>query len=294
LSAVALAPTGVREPRRRSLRVALSDAGIGFTHWLSAGFLLVMIAVAFLAPVLMPYDPLEQDLSRIMHLPDAAHWLGTDDVGRDVLSRIISGARTSLTGALLAGSVALLIGVPIGLIAGSVGGWVDSVLMRIIDAMLAFPAVILAMAIVGSLGPGVETAMLAIGVAYAPRLARLLRVQARSIAGRPFVEAARLSGMRSLGVMVRVILPNSARAVIVQWFVMLSLAFLAEAGLSFLGLGVQPPNASWGGMLVRAYRTMDTAPWQLIAPAAAIVLTVLALNQLGDAINRWMSEGVAE
>jgi len=279
---------------RRSLRDSIRGTGIGVSHFMSAVFLVLLILVALLAPVISPYDPLEQDLSSILQTPSAAHWLGNDDVGRDILSRILSGARTSLAGSFIAGFVALAIGVPIGLIAGSVGGWVDSALMRVVDAMLAFPAVILAMAIVGSLGPGIETAMFAIGIAYSPRLARLLRVQARSVATRPFVEAARLSGMSTPGVMIKVILPNSMRAVVVQWFVMLSFAFLAEAGLSFLGLGVQPPNASWGGMLVRAYRTMDTAPWQLIAPAAAIVLTVLALNQVGDAINRWMSKGVAE
>lgn len=284
----------VRTRRRRGLREALAGTGIGFTHYVSFGFLILLVLVAVLAPWIMPYDPLKQDLSRILEQPSAAHWLGNDDVGRDILSRIISGASTSLTGSMIAGFVALAIGVPIGLIAGTVGGWLDSVLMRVVDAMLAFPAVILAMAIVGSLGPGIETAMLAIGVAYSPRLARLLRAQSRSIAGRPFVEAARLSGMSGFGVMVKVILPNSMRAVVVQWFIMLSFAFLAEAGLSFLGLGVQPPNASWGGMLVRAYRTMDTAAWQLFAPATAIVLTVLALNQVGDAINRWMSKGVAE
>lgn len=278
----------------QSLRHSLGGTGIGVAHYLSVAFLLVLIIVSILSPLITPYDPLAQDLSLILHPPSAAHWLGNDDVGRDILSRIISGARTSLAGALIAGLVTLSIGVPIGLIAGTVGGWVDAVLMRVVDAMLAFPAVILAMAIVGALGPGIETAMLAIGVAYSPRLARLLRAQARSISGRPFVEAARLSGMTGPGVMIKVVLPNSMRAVVVQWFIMLSFAFLAEAGLSFLGLGVQPPNASWGGMLVRAYRTMDTAPWQLIAPAAAIVLTVLALNQVGDAINRWMSKGVAE
>jgi peptide/nickel transport system permease protein len=280
--------------RRRSLRASVHGAGIGASHFLGAGFLVLLILAALFAPIITPYDPLAQDLSSILQTPSSAHWLGNDDVGRDVLSRILSGARTSLLGSSIAGFVALAIGVPLGLIAGTMGGWVDSALMRIVDAMLAFPAVILAMAIVGALGPGIETAMLAIGVAYSPRLARLLRVQARSIAGRPFVEAARLSGMSGPGVMVKVILPNSMRAVVVQWFVMLSFAFLAEAGLSFLGLGVQPPNASWGGMLVRAYRTMDTAPWQLIAPAVAIVLTVLALNQVGDAINRWMSKGVTE
>jgi peptide/nickel transport system permease protein len=280
--------------RRRYLRASVHGTGIGASHFLGAGFLVLLILAAFFAPIITPYDPLAQDLSSILQTPSSAHWLGNDDVGRDVLSRILSGARTSLLGSSIAGFVALAIGVPLGLIAGTMGGWVDSALMRIVDAMLAFPAVILAMAIVGALGPGIETAMLAIGVAYSPRLARLLRVQARSIAGRPFVEAARLSGMSGPGVMVKVILPNSMRAVVVQWFVMLSFAFLAEAGLSFLGLGVQPPNASWGGMLVRAYRTMDTAPWQLIAPAVAIVLTVLALNQVGDAINRWMSKGVTE
>ena len=161
------AATGVPEALagRRSLRDSIRGTGIGVSHVMSAGFLVLLILVALLAPVISPYDPLEQDLSSILQTPSAAHWFGNDDVGRDILSRILSGARTSLAGSFIAGFVALAIGVPIGLIAGSVGGWVDSALMRVVDAMLAFPAVILAMAIVGSLGPGIETAMFAIGIA---------------------------------------------------------------------------------------------------------------------------------
>lgn len=276
------------------VRQAVTAAGIGPSHLLGIGFMIILIVSATISPLIIPHDPLTQDLFHILQAPTSAHWLGTDDVGRDVLSRLLIGARSSLLGACIAGFVALIIGGPIGLIAGTVGGWIDATLMRVVDAMLAFPAIILAMAIVGLLGPGIETAMFAIGLAYAPRLARLLRVQARSVSGRPFVEAARVSGTSARSVMIRHVLPNSLRAVVVQWFVMLSLAFLAEAGLSFLGLGVQPPNPSWGGMLVRAYRTIDTAPWQIIAPAAAIVCTVLALNQIGDAVNGWMSRGVAE
>lgn len=277
-----------------TLHRTVTTAGIGPSHLLAAGFIAILVIAAALAPLIVPYDPLKQDLSHILQPSSAAHWLGTDDTGRDVLSRLLIGARTSLFGACIAGFVALVIGVPLGLIAGTIGGRLDAVLMRIVDAMLAFPAVILAMAIVGVLGPGLETAMFAIGIAYAPRLARLLRVQARSVRGRAFVEAARISGTATTTVMMRHILPNSLRDVTVQWFLLLSSAFLAEAGLSFLGLGVQPPEPSWGGMLLRAYRTMDTAAWQLVAPSAAIVCTVLALNQIGDAVNRWMSRGVAE
>lgn len=259
--------------------------------WIALGFLTVLLLVAVLAPWLAPHPPNEQSLDALLKGPSAAHPLGTDDLGRDVLSRLIYGARMSLMAALLACGVALVIGLPIGLIAGTFGGIVDGVLMRIVDAMLAFPSVVLALAVVGALGPGLRNAMIAVGVVYSPRLARLLRAQVKLTRSREYVEAAILSGMRMPSVMARHLLPNSLRPVIVQFFLLMSFAFLAEAGLSFLGLGVQPPDASWGHMLARAYRNMTTAGWQVIAPGLAITFCVLALNQTGDLIARVLSRG---
>ncbi|MFB6675063.1 ABC transporter permease [Streptomyces sp. NPDC056390] len=261
---------------------------------MALAFLVLLILVAALAPWIAPYDPNQQRLDRLLQPPSSSHWLGTDDTGRDILSRIIFGARLSLFGSCCAGLVALVVGLPIGLIAGTLGGWVDAVLMRVVDAMLSFPAIILALAVVGALGPGIVQAMAAIGLVYSPRLARLLRAQARSVSTKDYVEAARLNGTSEITIMIRHVLPNSMRPVVVQWFLMLSFAFLAEAGLSFLGLGIQPPDPSWGHMLSRAYRVMSTAGWQIVAPAAAIALTVLSLNQVGDAVSRWFNKGVTD
>lgn len=283
-----------RASRLAAVRTGLREAGLGPVHWVAIAFLVLLILVAALAPWIAPYPPDQQRLDSLLQPPSSAHWLGTDDTGRDILSRIIHGARMSLFGSCFAGLVALVVGLPIGLIAGSVGGWVDAVLMRVVDAMLSFPAVILALAVVGALGPGIMQAMFAIGLVYSPRLARLLRAQARSVSRKDYAEAARLNGTPEIVVMLRHVLPNSMRPVFVQWFLMLSFAFLAEAGLSFLGLGIQPPEASWGHMLSRAYRVMSTAGWQIVAPAATIALTVFSLNQVGDAVSRWFNRGVTD
>lgn len=264
-------------------------AVLGWGHWMALGFVVLLVVVAAAAPALAPHDPYVQDLANILRTPSWSHPLGTDDVGRDILSRLMYGARTSMFGACAAGAVALLIGLPVGLAAGAMGGAVDAMLMRIVDAMLAFPATILALAVVGILGPGLGHAMCAIGLVYSPRLARLLRAQVMVIRQQSFVEAARLMGMSEVAIMIRHLLPNSLRPILVQWFLMLSFAFLAEAGLSFLGLGVQPPDASWGQMLARAYRSMSHSGWQIVAPGLAITASVLALNRVGDAASRWLA-----
>ncbi|MFJ4293478.1 ABC transporter permease [Cupriavidus sp. NPDC089707] len=264
---------------------------LGWGHWMALGFVILLAAVAAAAPVLAPHDPYAQDLANILRTPSWTYPLGTDDVGRDILSRLMYGARTSMSGACAAGAVALLIGLPVGLVAGGMGGAVDAVLMRIVDAMLAFPATILALAVVGIIGPGLGHAMCAIGLVYSPRLARLLRAQVILIRQQSYVEAARLMGMGEAAIVVRHLLPNSLRPILVQWFLMLSFAFLAEAGLSFLGLGVQPPEASWGQMLARAYRSMSHSGWQIVAPGLAITASVLALNRVGDVASRWLARG---
>lgn len=229
-----------------------------------------------------PYDPTRQDLNNILAGPSAAHWLGTDDLGRDVLSRMVIGTRVSLGASFIAVAVALLLGLPIGTAAGYFGGWVDSTIMRVVDAVLCFPPLILALAVAAVAGPGMVNSMVAVGVVLTPSLARLIRAQVLAVKESPYVEVARSFSSGSLRIVVRHILPNAIQPVIVQAAIFLGVALIAEAILSFLGLGVQPPAASWGSMLSRAYAFMHQEPLQMFPPGIAIVITVLAFNTLSD------------
>lgn len=245
---------------------------------------LVLLCVLF-APWITTQDPDLQDLSAVMEGPSLDHWLGTDDLGRDVFTRMLAGARTSVVGVGVAMGVAVAIGIPIGLIAGFLGGWVDQVIMRVIDALLSFPALVLAVGIVGALGRGLTNAMVAVGIVFAPTIARLLRGQVMATKNRLYVDAARQYGSGSFRIITRHLLPNAIQPVIVQGAILVAMAFLAEAGLSFLGLGVQPPTASWGGMLNRASRFLRVAPAsQIYAPGLAIMFSALAFNVIGDAL----------
>lgn len=265
-------------PRRRRAR-----GGQRGRLRLSLGILGLLMLTAVLADLLAPYDPRAQDVTAILQAPSSAHLLGTDDLGRDVLSRLVFGARVSLQASVLAVSVAVVLGVPIGIVAGYFGGWVDNVLMRIVDTLLSFPAIILAIAITAALGPSLTNSMAAVGVVFAPSLARLMRAQILAVKESPYIEAARSFACSRRRIVFRHILPNAVQPVLVQCALLLGLALLAEASLSFLGLGVQPPDASWGSMLARAYSFIGIAPLQIIAPGVAIAVTVLAFNMLGDA-----------
>ncbi|MGY1917028.1 ABC transporter permease [Blastococcus sp. SYSU DS0973] len=247
------------------------------------GVLITLVLIAVFAPLLAPQDPNQGLLARSLEGPSGEYWLGTDDLGRDVFSRLIYASRVSLSAAALAIGVALIIGLPFGLISGYAGGWVDNVIMRINDALMSFPALILAVVIVGLLGPSLTNAMLAIGIVYAPRIMRVVRGSALSVREEVYVTSARATGCSSLRIILRHILPNILSPLVVQTTIMLGLAILAEAGLSFLGLGVQPPTASWGSMLGRAFPYMTRTPLTVIAAGAAISLAVLAFNLLGDA-----------
>ncbi|MCU1504507.1 MAG: binding-protein-dependent transport system inner rane component [Ilumatobacteraceae bacterium] len=273
------------QPRRRTSALGRwlrqEPAGV-----VAALFLAAVVVVAVFAPLVAPADPLQQDIPGRLASPSAAHWLGTDDIGRDVLSRLIFGARASLWAALLAVTVAAVIGIPLGLLAGYAGRWVDAALMRITDTILSFPALVLAVGVTGALGVGLTTSMFAIGLVFAPSVARLMRGRTLTVRNEPYVEASTLAGSRSTGIIVRHILPNAVQPVLVQLSLLFAAALLAEAGLSFLGLGVQPPTPSWGAMLGRAYGYLNKAPAQMYAPGIAIALCALSFNILGDAIRR--------
>ncbi|MGZ3410411.1 MAG: ABC transporter permease [Xanthobacteraceae bacterium] len=251
---------------------------------LSISYLVILIVVSLLAPVIAPYPPNAQDVSQLLLPPDGSHWLGTDDLGRDVLSRLLWGAPNSMYASFLAVSVAIVLGVPIGLIIGFVGGWLDEIVSRFIDALLSFPPIVLAIAVTGALGIGITNAMLSVGIVFAPVLARLMRVQTLVVKNALYVDSARGFGSSTFHIIVRHIIPNAIQPVIVQVTLMLAIALLAEASLSFLALGVQPPAASWGGMLARAYNYIEIAPAQMYAPGFAILLTSLAFNALGESM----------
>ncbi len=246
--------------------------------------LALFIAAAVLAPLIAPYDPNAQTWTAVRRAPSAAHWFGTDDVGRDVLTRVIYGARASLMAGLVSVGIALAIGVPLGMIAGYLGGFVDALLGRITDAMLACPFLILAIALAAFLGPSLRNAMIAIGITTTPILLRLTRGQVMAVKVEDYVEAARAVGNPRWRIAIFHILPNILPALLVQATLSIAAAIIAEAALSFLGLGQQPPAPSWGSMLNSAQRFLVNAPWMAVWPGLAIFLTVLSLNLLGDGL----------
>jgi peptide/nickel transport system permease protein len=246
--------------------------------------IVLFVAVAIFAPLIAPYDPIATSWSAIRKAPSLAHWMGTDENGRDVASRVIFGARASLLAGVVAVLIAAGIGVPAGLLAGFAQGWVDSVLSRIVDAMLACPFLILAIALAAFLGPDLTNAMIAIGVSTAPRFMRVARAATLDASSNDYVEAARAIGNPGWRVAVRHILPNIVPPVMVQGTLAIAAAIIAEASLSFLGLGQQPPAPSWGSMLNSAQRFLSQAPWLAVFPGLAIFLAVLSFNLVGDGL----------
>ncbi len=241
--------------------------------------------VAIFAPLIAPYDPNLTDWLKVRQAPSALHWMGTDDLGRDVLSRVIFGAQASLLAGLIAVVIAILAGLPLGLIAGYFGGWIDAVISRCTDALLACPFLVLAIALAAFLGASLENAMIAIGISAMPIFIRLARGQVLSIKNEDFVTAARGQGMRDRNIIVSHVLPNVVTPVVVQATITMAVAILAEASLAFLGLGQRPPAASWGSMLDVARQFMGEAPWMSVWPGLAIVTIVLGFNLLGDGLN---------
>ncbi len=242
------------------------------------------IGLALFAPWISPYDPLQTSWSAVRKAPTAAHWFGTDEIGRDVLSRVIWGTRASLLAGLVSVCISLALGVPIGLLAGYVGRGVDGLISRITDAMLACPFLILAIALAAFLGPSLTNAMIAIGISATPVFIRLTRAQVLAVKVEDYVEAARAVGNSHLRIALRHILPNVVPPLIVQATLAIAAAVIAEASLSFLGLGQQPPAPSWGSMLNTAKNYIDNAPWMAVWPGLSIFLLVLSFNLLGDGL----------
>jgi peptide/nickel transport system permease protein len=251
---------------------------------LSLSFLGLLLLISILGPWISPYSPTAQDLDAALAPASAQHWLGADDLGRDTLSRLIYGGMASLYASFLAVLIAVLIGVPIGILAGYLGGWVDEVVSRVVDSFLSFPAIVLAIAVTGALGIGLTNGMISVGIVFAPQLARLVRARTLVVRGELYVDAARCFGAPTGRILWRHVLPNAIQPVIVQVTLLLAGGLLAEASLSFLGLGIQPPDPSWGAMLARAYQNMEIAPEQMYPPGLAILFTALAFNTLGESL----------
>jgi peptide/nickel transport system permease protein len=245
---------------------------------------LVTIAVAVLAPLIAPYGPEETHVSWKLYPPNEYFVFGTDEFGRDILSRIIFGAQISLEVGLISVTLALLLGATAGLVAGFFGGWVDAVIMRCMDVLFAFPAILLAIGIMAVLGTGIANAMLAIGIVYAPSFARLARASVLALKQMEFVQAARVLGLGEMRILARHVVPNVLAPMIVQVSFSLSTAILTEAALSFLGLGTPPSVASWGSMLSASRRYVELDPWPAIFPGVAIMLLVLGFNLFGDGL----------
>ena len=270
----------IESPGRRVLRRLLKRKGAVS----GMAVLAVFIGLAVFAPLFSPYDPIATSWTLVRKAPSWGHWFGTDDLGRDNLARVIYGARASLLAGAISVCIALGIGVPLGLLAGYRGGFVDALISRIADAMLACPFLILAIALAAFLGPSLGNAMIAVGVSTTPIFVRLTRGQVMSVKVEDYVEAARAMGNPSWRIATIHILPNILPALLVQATLSIAAAIIAEAALSFLGLGQQPPAPSWGSMLNAAQRFLTTAPWMAIWPGLAIFLVVLSLNLVGDGL----------
>lgn len=244
----------------------------------------VLVLLAVLASVVTRYDPTRINLAANLQAPSASHPLGTDYFGRDVLSRMMFGGRASLAVGLGVVLIALAIGVPVGLVAGYLGRRIDNMLMRLMDAFMTFPPLLLSIAIIGSLGPAVHNVMLALGIVNIPTIARIVRGSTLAVREQEYVSAAECMGAGPPRTVFRHILPNVAAPIVVQMTVTLATSIIAEASLSFLGLGVQPPTPSWGRDLSEGRRYLGDAPWLLLAPTAAIMLAVLSVNFIGDGL----------
>jgi len=270
----------LESPARRALRRLFRHKGAVVGLIVIATF----TVLAVFAPLIVLYDPIATNWTAVRKPPSALHWFGTDDLGRDIFVRVIYGARASLTAGAISVGIALGIGVPFGLLSGYRGGFIDALISRITDAMLACPFLILAIALAAFLGPSLGNAMIAIGVSRMPVFVRLTRGQVMSVKVEDYVEAARAMGNPRWRIALFHILPNIMPALLVQATLSIAAAIIAEAALSFLGLGQQPPAPSWGSMLNAAQRFLTNAPWMALCPGLAIFLVVLSFNLVGDGL----------
>jgi peptide/nickel transport system permease protein len=270
----------LESPARRALRRLFKRKGA----LVGLAVIAVFLVLAILAPLIAPYDPITTSWTLVRKAPSAQHWFGTDDLGRDILARVIYGARASLMAGAISVGIALGIGVPLGLLSGYRGGFIDALISRITDAMLACPFLILAIALAAFLGPSLRNAMIAIGISATPIFVRLTRGQTMSVKVEDYVEAARAMGNPRWRIALFHILPNILPALLVQATLSIAAAIIAEAALSFLGLGQQPPAPSWGSMLNSAQRFLTNAPWMALWPGLAIFLVVLSFNLVGDGL----------
>lgn len=253
--------------------------------------LLIVAVVAILAPWIMTHDPAAQDLFARFQGPSAEHWLGTDNFGRDQFSRLILATRISVFASVQAMVLALVLGIPTGLLAGQIGGIIDSLLSRLADALLALPPLILALAIIGILGRGLTNAMIAIGIILAPRFFRIARGEAQSISYEDYIEAARADGVPTWRLVGRHVLPNASSPLLIQTSFSFGLVIIAEAGLSFLGLGAQSPTPSWGTMIRAGFEVARTTAFPIFPPAALVVITIMALFLVGDGLRDALGRG---
>jgi peptide/nickel transport system permease protein len=250
--------------------------------YFAAAFIALLLIVVAFGPWIVPYDPIAQDLRHPFAPPTAAHWLGTDNLGRDVLSRLMIGARPALIGVLIAVGIAALVGVPWGLLAGYVGGALDLVLMRVADAMLVFPGLILALVLTAIFGPSLGMSMVALGLVYSPVLARVVRSGVLAVRNRDYVLVTKMYGLSAGYRMWRHVLPNASAPVIVQLTLLMGLSLLAQVGLGFLGVGLQPPFPTWGSALAESFPYIIVSPQASFAPGVVVAATVLALYRIGD------------
>lgn len=264
--------------------IALGQFRRSHVGLVGAGLVCGFLLVTAVAPLLAPYDPIAADFANVLAPPSREHLFGTDDIGRDILSRVIYGSRVSLQAGLFTVAVALAVGLPLGLVAGFFGGRVDNLIMRGIEVILSFPTLVLALGITAVLGPKLIHALFAIGIVFVPHFARLIRGQVLSVKENEYVAAARALGASDMRVMGCHLLPNCLAPLLVQSSFSISFAILIEAALSFLGLGTQPPTPSWGIMLSTGRGYLEQAPWLGAFPGLAIFLTVLGFNLLGDGI----------
>ena len=268
------------------MRLALKYPGAA----LGIAFLAIVLLASFVAPLVLPLDPLTQDFTATLDPPSAAHWFGTDELGRDILPRVIAGARTSLTTAAGAVAIAGLVGVPIGLAAGFFGGWRDAVLMRLVDVLLALPGILFAMALIAVIGRSQMAALVAVGITGIPGFARITRAQVLALRRVDFVLAVEAMGGSASYAMFRTVLPNAWSPILVQVVILTSVAILLEAALAFLGVGIPPPAPSWGDMLRTGKAYLYEAPTYAVLPGIVLTLTILSLDTIGRTLGRVLED----